>query len=34
LLKKLFEIAEPYQIGIIAPVENVRKIIIKIAENG
>jgi len=34
LFKKLFEIAEPYQIDIIAPVETVRKITIKIAENG
>ncbi|UCH70183.1 MAG: hypothetical protein JSV29_08150 [Candidatus Bathyarchaeota archaeon] len=34
LYKKLFEIAEPYQINVIAPVETVRKIIIKIAESG
>lgn len=32
LFKKLFEIAEPYQINIVAPVETVRKIIMKIAE--
>jgi len=33
LFKKLFEIAEPYQINIIAPVEKVRNIIIKIVES-
>ncbi len=34
LYKKMFKIAEPYQINVIAPVETVRKIIIKIAESG
>jgi len=33
LFKRLFEIAEPYQINIIAPVETVRNIIIKIAKS-
>jgi len=33
LFRKLFEIAEPYQINTIAPVETVRNIIIKIVES-
>ncbi len=34
LFKRLFEIAEPYQINTIAEVEKVRNIIIKIVESG
>ncbi len=33
MFRRLFEIAEPYQINTIADVETIRKIIIKIVES-